>query len=115
MKEIISSCAHYSGLAAQPCNNFSQLNKRDKQIMNTVKKTTGAALALAAASMLAIAPMSANAGSSVGKCMSVNSCKGHSACKTATSSCKGLNSCKGKGFLEMSKAECDTAGGTFES
>jgi hypothetical protein len=47
--------------------------------------------------------------------MGVNSCKGHSACKTATSSCKGLNSCKGKGFLEMSQAECTTAGGEFEA
>ena len=23
--------------------------------------------------------------------------------------CEGVNSCKGKGFLEMSKAECDAA------
>jgi hypothetical protein len=47
--------------------------------------------------------------------MGANSCKGLSSCKTATSSCKGLNSCKGHGFLEMSKAECDGVGGTFES
>jgi hypothetical protein len=26
-----------------------------------------------------------------------------------------LNSCKGKGFLEMSKAECTTAGGDFQA
>jgi len=83
--------------------------------MNTVKKTTGIGLAFAAAAMLATAPMAVSAGTMSGKCMGVNSCKGHSSCKTATSSCKGLNSCKGKGFLEMSKAECDTAGGNFEA
>ncbi len=83
--------------------------------MISVKKTTGVALAIAAAAMLATAPMAANAGTMNGKCMGVNSCKGHSACKTATSSCKGLNSCKGQGFLEMTKVECDTAGGNFEA
>jgi hypothetical protein len=45
--------------------------------------------------------------------MGANSCKGLSSCKTATSSCKGENSCKGKGFLEMSKADCDADGGEF--
>ena len=65
--------------------------------------------------MLAGASMAAQAGSRVGKCMGANSCKGQSSCKTATSSCKGLNSCAGKGFLEMSKADCDSAGGMFES
>lgn len=83
--------------------------------MSTVKKTTGAAIAVAAAALLATAPISTYAGSEVGKCMGANSCKGHSACKTATSSCKGLNSCKGKGFLEMTKAKCDEAGGDFEA
>ncbi len=83
--------------------------------MSTVTKSTGFALAVTAAAMLATAPMAAHAGSDVGKCMGANSCKGHSACKTATSSCKGLNSCAGKGFLEMSKAECESAGGMFET
>ena len=83
--------------------------------MSTAKKTTGVGLAIAAAAMLAVAPMAAHAGSVNGKCMGANSCKGLSSCKTATSSCKGLNSCKGQGFLEMSKAECDGAGGAFES
>ena len=83
--------------------------------MITVKKTTGVALAITAATMFAIAPMTAQASSHSGKCMGANSCKGQSSCKTATSSCKGLNSCKGKGFLEMSKAECDAADGTFET
>jgi hypothetical protein len=47
-------------------------------------------------------------------CMGVNACKGQSACKTANSSCKGQNACKGQGFLELTKTECDAAGGTVE-
>jgi len=43
------------------------------------------------------------------KCQGVNSCKGQSACKSANNACKGQNSCKGKGFVEMSKADCDAA------
>ncbi len=83
--------------------------------MSTVKKTTGIALAMTAATLFAIAPISAQAGSHAGKCMGANSCKGQSSCKTATSSCKGLNSCKGHGFLEMSKMQCDEAGGEFKA
>jgi hypothetical protein len=81
--------------------------------MTTVKKTTGATLAMAAATMLAIAPMAASASSHWGKCVGGNSCKGLGACKTATNACMGQNSCKGKGFKEMSKADCDAAGGEF--
>lgn len=82
--------------------------------MNTQLKTTGSAIAITAAALLAIAPVSTSA-AQTGKCMGANSCKGQSSCKTANSSCKGLNSCKGHGFLEMTKAQCDEAGGTFES
>ena len=81
--------------------------------MTIKRKVTGAALAMVAATMFATAPMTVSAGSHWGKCVGVNSCKGQSACKTATTSCKGENSCKGKGFLEMSKADCDQAGGGF--
>ena len=82
--------------------------------MKTQLKTTGSAIAVTAAALLAIAPVSASA-AQMGKCMGANSCKGQSACKTANSSCKGLNSCKGQGFLEMSKEQCDSVGGDFES
>ncbi len=92
----MSSGASHSMAALTPYLNFPW-------------KTTGVAIAMAAAAMLATAPMAAHAGSMKGKCMGANSCK------TATSSCKGLNSCKGKGFLEMSQAECTTAGGEFEA
>jgi uncharacterized membrane protein len=43
------------------------------------------------------------------KCEGVNSCKGHGDCKSAQNSCKGQNGCGGKGFLMMTKAECDAA------
>ena len=68
------------------------------------------ALAAAAAVMFsAVAVTTARADEAKVKCEGVNSCKGHSACKTANNACKGQNSCKGKGFLEMTKAECDAA------
>jgi uncharacterized membrane protein len=82
--------------------------------MNTQLKTTGGVIAVTAAALLAIAPVSASA-AQTGKCIGANSCKGQSSCKTATSSCKGLNSCKGQGFLEMTRVQCDEAGGQFES
>ncbi len=83
--------------------------------MNTAKKTSGFALAAAAAAMLATAPMGAvHAGADKGKCVGANSCKGHSDCATATTSCKGQNACKGQGFMKMTKAECEEAEGTFE-
>jgi len=90
------------------------VSNEDTSTMNTAKKTTGAAIAIAAAAMLASAPITTHAGQT-GKCMGANSCKGHSSCKTATSSCKGMNACKGQGFLEMTKAQCDEAGGNFEA
>ena len=43
------------------------------------------------------------------KCEGVNSCKGHSECMSAHNACKGKNSCAGKGFMMMTKEECDAA------
>ena len=43
------------------------------------------------------------------KCEGANSCKGQSACATADNSCSGHNGCKGKGFLNLTKAECEAA------
>jgi hypothetical protein len=102
-----------SSRAGCKADRYFVLNE-DRSTMNTAKKTTGAAIAVAAAALLASAPMTTYAGE-MGKCMGANSCKGHSSCKTATSSCKGLNACKGQGFLEMSKAQCEEAGGNFET
>ena len=43
------------------------------------------------------------------KCEGANACKGQSACATADSACGGQNACAGKGFLKLSKADCDAA------
>jgi hypothetical protein len=83
--------------------------------MITAKKTTGFALAAAAAAMFAVAPMSASAGEKGGQCFNVNSCKGTSACATATSSCAGQNSCAGQGWVKRTKTDCEGAGGKFEA
>lgn len=77
-----------------------------------VQKTTGVALAIAAAGLFSVAPMMASADTSADvKCFGVNKCKGQGQCKSAKNSCKGHNSCKGQGFIKMSKEECDKAGG----
>jgi hypothetical protein len=68
------------------------------------------ALAAAAAVMFStVAISTASADEAKVHCSGVNSCKGQSACKSANNACKGQNSCKGKGFVEMSKADCDAA------
>ena len=71
---------------------------------------SGVALAAAAAIMFtSVAATTARADEAKVKCEGVNSCKGHSACKSANNACKGQNSCKGKGYMEMTKADCDAA------
>ncbi len=42
-------------------------------------------------------------------CDGANSCKGQSECKTDHSGCNGQNDCSGKGWVSMTKAECDAA------
>ena len=76
------------------------------------KKLTGLALATAAAGLFATASIpAAYADKEEAKihCDGVNSCKGQTACQTATNGCKGQNSCKGKGWMYLSKEECNTA------
>jgi hypothetical protein len=78
-------------------------------MLATVK--SGTALAAAAAALVlagvGATPSSYAATGGVGHCMGANACKGHGACKSASNACKGQNACKGKGFVEMTKAECD--------
>lgn len=63
--------------------------------MNSVKKITGVALAVAAAGMfMTVAIPNVNAASAKAMCEGVNSCKGKGACKTANIGCKGQNACK---------------------
>lgn len=79
---------------------------------------SGAALATAAAMLLlsgAVEAPSYAADEAKGKCIGANACKGQSACGSAANSCHGMNSCKGKGWVEMSKAECEKiSGAKFE-
>ncbi len=78
-----------------------------------INKSTGVALALAAAGMFAAAPMAVNAGSGHDNvhCYGVNKCKGNNDCKSASNACKGKSSCKGKGFVAMSESACEKVGG----
>jgi len=47
------------------------------------------------------------------KCFGVNECSGQSACDVADShECAGENDCKGKGWIMITKAECDEKAGT---
>jgi hypothetical protein len=91
--------------------------------MNSKQTTKGAILAAAAAVLFMAAPIAANAGAhsgggeaadAKGQCVGGNSCKGQSSCASANSSCKGQNACKGQGVVEMTKAECDEAGGELK-
>lgn len=82
--------------------------------MNKIK-LTGVALAVGAASMFALAPAFADDASTSAPmvhCKGGNACKGQGSCKSADNSCKGQNSCKGKGMSQMSKEDCEKAGGT---
>ena len=87
--------------------------------MSLISKSTGAAIALAAASLAGCAGvnggnMAASSGSDV-HCYGVNKCAGHNDCKTASNSCKGHGSCKGQGFISMPASACDHVGGTVGS
>jgi hypothetical protein len=46
------------------------------------------------------------------KCLGIHECKGKSACHVAGGhACAGQNECKGKGWISVTKAECDLKGG----
>lgn len=80
--------------------------------------TSGSALAATAATLLlagAVSAPASYAADAVGHCVGANACKGQGACKSASNACKGQNACKGKGYLSMTKAECDKIeGAKFE-
>ncbi len=87
--------------------------------MSLITKTTGTALAIAAASLVGCASYSATDKSTSAAenvhCYGVNKCKGHNDCKTASNACKGHASCKGKGFISLSASACDHVGGKVGS
>lgn len=87
--------------------------------MSVIMKSTGVALAIAAASLVGCASYSASdktasADNNV-HCYGVNKCKGHNDCKTASNACKGHASCKGQGFVSLSASACDHVGGKVGS
>ena len=77
-----------------------------------LKNTSGVTAATAAALLFGTTAFLGTAFASdeaTMQCTGVNACKGQSACKSANNACKGQNSCKGKGFLEMTRKQCDDA------
>lgn len=83
--------------------------------MSVIKKTTGLAMAIAAASLVGCATTTGTTNSASAEmvhCYGVTSCKGQNDCKTAENACKGQAACKGHGFAAMSAKDCADAGGT---
>lgn len=80
--------------------------------MKPVRKS-GASIAVAVAALVLTvgAPgVPSHAADAKGRCLGANACKGQSAC--ATNGCARTNACKGKGYLELTKAECNKIPGT---
>jgi len=69
---------------------------------------SGAAIATAVAALIftVAVPVGPAHADAKGKCIGANACKGKSDCG-GKDGCPGQNACKGKGFLELTKAECD--------
>ncbi|MEO1889483.1 MAG: hypothetical protein ABGX33_06170 [Cycloclasticus sp.] len=79
-------------------------------------KSTGIALAIAAAAMMGTtvataSPDSSKSASQMVHCYGVNKCGGHNDCKTASNACMGKASCKGTGYVKVSEKACDDIGG----
>ena len=87
--------------------------------MSLITKSTGAALAIAAASLVGCASYTATdktaSATNDVHCYGVNKCKGHNDCKTAGNACKGHASCKGQGFISMPASACEHVGGEVGS
>jgi hypothetical protein len=88
----------------------------DSEKRTTMKKVTGAALAVAAAGLFLGGAASTVSAAETAKihCVGLNACKGTSDCKTASNACKGKNECKGQGFTAMTAEECKAKGGKIE-
>jgi len=85
--------------------------------MQKFRSLAGISLATAAALAFSTAPFTTASAADAAKikCEGGNSCKGQSACHGATNGCQGQNSCKGKGYVMLSKAECDSAKAKLKS
>ena len=88
----------------------------DSKKRTTMKRVSGAALAVAAAGLFLSGTATTVSAAETAQihCVGVNACKGMSDCKTASSSCKGQNECKGQGFVAMTAKECTAIGGKIE-
>ncbi len=79
--------------------------------MKPVAKKSGAAIATAVAALIftAAVPSGFAHAEAKGKCLGANACRGKSDCSTGANACGGAtsNSCKGKGYLILTKAECN--------
>ena len=84
--------------------------------MRPIASKSGNAIAAAVATLIftAAVPVGAAHADAKGKCIGANACRGKSDCSTGASACGGAtpNSCKGKGWLELTKAECEKIPGT---
>ncbi len=50
----------------------------------------------------------------MGQCTGINSCKGSASCAVSgQNNCAGQNTCRGKGWVPLSKAECQSQNGQF--
>jgi hypothetical protein len=80
--------------------------------MNKTLRVTlvGAAVAgmLGAAGTSLSTALAADKVDAKGKCIGANACSGKSNCaQVGKNECAGKNGCEGKGFVEMSKTECE--------
>jgi uncharacterized membrane protein len=83
--------------------------------MGIITKSSGIALAIAAASLVGCANTAETKTASaeaLTHCYGVNKCGGHNDCKTADNACKGQASCKGQGFVAVTAKACADVGGT---
>lgn len=74
---------------------------------SNIAMATAAATILLAGMANAPAAFAGDANAAKGHCVGANACKGHGACKGASNACAGQNACKGKGFMSMTKEDCD--------
>ncbi len=80
-----------------------------------MNKTVIVTAALAGLMLAGCATTPADPALAKGECHGINACKGKGDCGGPGYSCAGKNSCKGQGWLSLTKAECDTKGGTFKT
>ena len=89
----------------------------DSKKRTTIKKVSGAALAVATAGLFLSGTAATVSAAETAKihCVGVNACKGQSDCKSASNACKGQNECKGQGFVAMTAKQCTAVGGKIEN